>query len=198
MAQGGVAQREKAMPRHMTFARCPWMQLHMRPQLYVFSSPLNIDADNSFYKARFVLSDQESLTAGGKQKGRWPYEAFYDAIISIVNAMPSDDFDELITWWNEYVHNSLPCLLFITSFPELFLVICHFRRTMKRRIQMHRPWPVWWDSNLWRGRRQWDRARVMSSIGIWMYYATYEEFQEFHCSALWQTMTSLKIIHEFP
>jgi len=50
----------------------------------------------TIYKAQFVLLDQESLTTGGKQKAWWLYEAFYEAIISIVNEMPSKDFNDLI------------------------------------------------------------------------------------------------------
>lgn len=49
-----------------------------------------------------MLSDQEALTPGGKQKGRWPYEGFCNALITILQAMPSEDYDELIGWWNEY------------------------------------------------------------------------------------------------
>jgi len=54
------------------------------------------------YEARFVLSDQETLVSGGKQKGRWPYEAFYNAIISMLDEIPYNDFNELMAWWNEY------------------------------------------------------------------------------------------------
>ena len=57
---------------------------------------------------------------GGKQKGRLPYEAFYDAIISIVNAMLSDDALIVCQWWNECGHVSLTRLLFITISPEPF------------------------------------------------------------------------------
>ena len=72
----------------------------------------------TIYKARFVLSDQESLTAGGKQKGQWPYKAFYEAIVSIVNEMPSKDFNDLIGWWNEYVYPSFSWSLFSNIIPR--------------------------------------------------------------------------------
>ena len=79
-----------------------------------------------------MLLDQETLIAGGKQKGRWPYEAFYNAITSMLDDMPEDDFDELIAWWNEYVE-IFDAFLLVTLFPGPFLVMSRFRR-MRRQI----------------------------------------------------------------
>lgn len=48
-------------------------------------------------KVHFVLSDQSTLTAGGPdEKGHWPYEEFYKALIKMMEKMDEDDLDDLL------------------------------------------------------------------------------------------------------
>ncbi|KAF8879129.1 hypothetical protein BD779DRAFT_1676524 [Infundibulicybe gibba] len=57
--------------------------------------------------ARFVLSNQPTLTAGGKERGRWPYEVFYQELVKTMTEMVEDELDELLYWWDETVFGDI-------------------------------------------------------------------------------------------
>ncbi|KAF8872614.1 hypothetical protein BD779DRAFT_1477434 [Infundibulicybe gibba] len=59
------------------------------------------------WKARFVLSNQPTLTAGGKERGRWPYEVFYQELVKTMTEMVEDELDELLYWWDETVFGDI-------------------------------------------------------------------------------------------
>lgn len=64
--------------------------------------PFNSSTDKP-QQVRFALSDQSSFEAGGTP-GRWPYRAFYNALIkTMTNDMDESELNELLDWWDVWV-----------------------------------------------------------------------------------------------
>ena len=75
-----------------------WIHCH-HCKCVLFSESLLLTG--TLLQLRFVLSDQSTFSAGGKEKGQWHYEGFYNQIIGIAETMTDEETLELAEWWNE-------------------------------------------------------------------------------------------------